>query len=174
MKLVILTVFVVFTSSFMPYLPRPVTVEQKRDDYVASLKSYEGMNYARYGDDSGISCSTLIRRAFVETNGLDGPSRAFIDAHPCDSDEMESGCGGQLTGVLKADSLKSLDYSRIEEGDIAIIGNDEGLHAMAYIGNETWIHADPITEKVIEIDEPEENDDWVTFRVNVMRWNALR
>ena len=54
------------------------------------------------------------------------------------------------------------------------LGNKIGIHTMAYIGNKTWIHSDPVAEEVIESIEPEDYDDWDTFEVNIWRWNVLK
>ena len=43
-----------------------------------------------------------------------------------------------------------------------------GVHVLAYIGNKTWIEADPN----IEVKTPARNA-WFNMPVHVMRWRAL-
>ena len=174
MKLVILLLVVFSTVSFFPYKRKQPLTGQLRDKYVTALISYKGNVYAPYGDQNGISCSTLVRQALIDAIGSDKVSHAAIESHPCLSEELNEGCSGELSPVLHAANLKTIDYTKLKKGDIAVLGNTLGIHTLAYIGDETWIHADPISGKVIESKEPEEDDDWTTFQVNVMRWNILK
>jgi hypothetical protein len=174
MKLIILLLIVLSTVSFLPYKRKPLLTYQLRNKYVEALLRYEGKSYAPYGETGGISCSTLVRQALIDAIDDNQISGAGIKSHPCLSEELNEGCDGELSPVLHAANLKSIDYTKVRKGDIAILGNTSGIHTLAYIGNETWIHADPIAGKVIESKEPDENDDWTTFQVNVMRWNILR
>lgn len=161
------------TLSFSLYKPKPSTVSQLRNNYVSALLSYEGAAYAPAEETDGTSCSTLVREALIDTVSFDKTERSVIQSHPCMSAELNKGCDGELLPILHANSLKSIDYNKTQLGDIAVIGNDVSIHTMAYIGNKTWIHADPIKEEVIESKEPDEDDDWLNYQVNIMRWNIL-
>lgn len=150
---------------------KPMTL---RENYVRALKSFKGASYAPAGDSNGISCSTFVRKALIETVGTDQAMRSSLESHPCLSDDLRKGCDNQLSFVIKAQNFNSLNYDKIQLGDIAVLGNKIGIHTMAYIGNKTWIHSDPVAEEVIESIEPEDYDDWDTFEVNIWRWNVLK
>jgi hypothetical protein len=62
----------------------------------------------------------------------------------------------------------------LQPGDVAIVGNEVGVHTMAYIGGGNWIHSDPIAEKVLVVNKDFINDDWFKYRVSVMRWNIFK
>jgi hypothetical protein len=173
MKPVVLFFIVFSTLSFSPYKPKPSTISQPRDNYVAALLSYEGTVYAPAGDPGGISCSTLVRKALSDAVSFDEVKSFAIESNPCVSDELAKGCGGQLSHLLHSLNLKNVDYSKLKLGDIAVLGNDVGIHTMAYIGNQSWIHADPISGKVVKTHELDEADDWLNFQVDIMRWNIL-
>lgn len=48
----------------------------------------------------------------------------------------------------------------------------DGLHVMAYLGNQTWIEADPDAHKVIEVVLPTDNP-WFKTPVVFVRWRCL-
>ena len=173
MKLNILLLVILSTVSFSPYKEKQSLTGQLQDKYVTALIHYKGKQYAPYGSDNGISCSTLVRQALIDALGVDSNSRTVIEAHPCSSEGLKQGCSGGLRLILHASSLKTIDYTKLKKGDIAVLGNTWGIHTMAYIGDETWIHADPIAGKVIESKIPDEDDDWINYQVNVMRWNII-
>lgn len=52
-------------------------------------------------------------------------------------------------------------------GDFAV--TSDGVHVMAYIGDQTWLEADPDVKKVIKVKAPSDNP-WFSEPVNVMRW----
>jgi hypothetical protein len=169
--LLCLVLFLINITFFQQIQPRKIRL---RDRYVAVLLSYEGMNYAPYGEEEGISCSTLVRKALINTFEIDGDKNIKIQNYPCTSEELRKGCHGELSSVFNAENLKGIDYNQLQPGDIAILGNSIGIHTMAYIGNESWIHADPITQKVVKTKATDINDDWSMFNVRVMRWNLLK
>ena len=49
---------------------------------------------------------------------------------------------------------------------------DDGLHVLAYLGDSTWIQADPNAKKVIKLKAPSTNE-WFGVPVKLMRWEAL-
>ena len=173
MKFLILLLVVAFSASFLPYRHHSQTLSLRlQEKYVAALVRHEGETYAPYGEEGGISCSTLVRQSLIDV--LDKNSKFDFAANPCSSEELKKGCNGELSTILHAADLKRIDYSKLQQGDIAIIGDNLGIHTMAYIGNEMWIHSDPIEGKVIETNERETNDDWTKYQVTVMRWKILQ
>lgn len=154
--------------------PKQFVTTQIQKNYTKALLEYEGTAYAPYGETGGISCSTLVRKALAETEGVDDNTRATIKSFPCSSDELKKGCHNQLSFLTKAIDLKDIDYARLQPGDVAIIGNEIGVHTMAYLGDGNWIHADPITEKVSVDNKDSIYDDWSKYKVSVMRWNIFK
>jgi cell wall-associated NlpC family hydrolase len=173
MKSFLLLLLVLTTASLSLYKPKPLTTVQLRENYIERLLSYKDAKYAPYGVDTGISCSTLIRKAFVEIPGLKKEVRMDILANPCSSDDLRQGCSGKLSFVIDANNLKNLNYDEIQLGDIAIIGNEIGVHALAYIGDKKWIHSDPIAEKVIVSDIRDNDGYWFNIKARILRWSAL-
>lgn len=173
-KLIILLIIAFSTVSFTPYKQSPTpTAAQLRANYAAALINYKGAAYGTGEDGWGISCSTLVQQALIDSIGYDKAARSGIESHRCLTEQLGQGCDGQLSLVLRAANLQKIDYDKIQPGDIAVVGNRVGIHTLAYIGNQTWIHADPFTEKVIESEVGNDNSYWFTLQVSVMRWNAL-
>jgi hypothetical protein len=172
-RFLVLLIIVFISSSFTTEQPNRMASETLQDKYVEALIGYEGQNYAPYGEKDGISCSTLVRQSMIDV--LEEPLANEIKTNPCPSEELNKGCNNKLSLILHAENIKKIDYSKLQKGDIVVItSNNLGIHSMAYLGDETWIHADPITEKVVIINQIDEKDDWIDFQVNVMRWNILK
>lgn len=91
------------------------------------------------------------------------------------NDTSAKALGEEYRGLTKrlfnAPDLKSLDHDRILPGDFAV--TSDGVHVMAYLGNETWIEADPGKLKVIKIHAPATTNGWFRRPVNIMRWSCL-
>jgi len=68
-------------------------------------------------------------------------------------------------------SLKSLDYSLLMPGDLAVTA--DGDHVMAYLGNQTWIAADPGVGKVTTFTIPEHKNAYFSTPMRVVRWKIL-
>jgi hypothetical protein len=49
----------------------------------------------------------------------------------------------------------------------------DGIHVLGYIGENTWIEADPGIHKVIKVKTPADDNIWFTVPVSVMRWRQL-
>jgi hypothetical protein len=49
----------------------------------------------------------------------------------------------------------------------------DGIHTLAYLGNSTWIEADPGPMHVILARAPGNPDPYFNKRVRVMRWRAF-
>lgn len=172
-RLFILLIIVFISSSFTKEQPNRIAGETIQDKYVEALISYEGEKYAVYGEKGGISCSTLVRESLIDV--LEENLAEEFKENPCSSEELYEGCNGELSLIYKIESIKKLDYSKLQKGDVIILtGENYGIHTMAYLGDKNWIHADPITEKVVITNNPAEELDWTTFEVNVMRWNILK
>lgn len=174
MKIYLLFLLVLTVTSIFSDPSVHLSKDQLQQNYVDALLNYEGMAYASYGEKDGISCSTLARKAMINTAGVSGGARFAIEISPCSSNELKEGCNELLSPVLKADSLLDIDYRQLQKGDVAVIGNGFGVHTMVYIGNETWFHSDPVTKTVGKFDLTDKNSDWLKYKVTIMRWNVFK
>lgn len=146
------------------------TAKPLPEQYVEALKSYLGASYAPAGEPGGISYSALIRQALLDTT-VDRETRSAVQTNQCLSGELLRGCGGKLSVVQAAKNLHDVDYTLMQPGDLAILG--DGIHTMAYLENRQWIHSDQIEGKVVTVEEPLGRGGWFFYQVTVMRWNAL-
>lgn len=53
-------------------------------------------------------------------------------------------------------------------GDLAVTSN--GIHIMAYLGDNRWIEADPGIRRVITVTVPANENNWFRIPVNIVRW----
>lgn len=174
MKTPLFFLLILSAISFSLDKSKSLASDQLRNIYIERLLSYKGAPYAPYGIDTGISCSTLVREALVEISGLKEEARMDISADPCSSKDLRDGCHEKLSVVIDAANLNSLIYDEIQPGDIAVVGNEIGIHTLAYIGDKKWIHADPIAEKVIVSDVRDNNGYWFNMKSRILRWNVLK
>jgi hypothetical protein len=56
---------------------------------------------------------------------------------------------------IRVKSINHLDPAKIKAGDLAV--TVDGEHILAYLGDRTWIEADPGEKKVIKIKTPSNN-----------------
>lgn len=152
-----------------------------REAYVNELNYYEGSPYVWGGENKfGIDCSGLVRRALVNANLKQGlisfnPKLIRESFSLWWYDASAEALGKEyrkLTKFLfKTDSINQLDHSQIQKGDIAV--TLDGIHTLAYIGNKTWIEADPSYLKVIKVKIPEPNNPWFKVPVNILEWRQF-
>lgn len=152
-----------------------------RESYIQELNYYEGVTYIWGGENKfGIDCSGLVRRGLINADvkqGLisfnpklirEGISLWWYDA----SAEALGKEYRNITKFLyKADSINQLDYTKIQRGDIAV--TTDGIHTLAYTGNNIWIEADPIYKKVMKVKVPELNNPWFNIPVNILKWRQF-
>lgn len=159
---------------------RPVDVERLRETYVESLRSLEGTNYVWGGETRlGIDCSGLVRGAMVEANLREGMRSAnprlirtaatlwWFDAS---AKALGESYRGMTAPLADAKSLNDADYSALRPGDIAV--TESGLHTLAYLGDKTWIQADPVPMRVVKTTAPA-TDGWFVQEVHLLRWTAF-
>jgi hypothetical protein len=151
-----------------------------RQDYIQSLQDYEGTKYIWGGETfTGIDCSGLVRMALAETFFytsirtfnpelfrkavkywfFDSSAKALRDGHR-----------NRTKQVMKAESIKLINYPLLEEGDLAV--TTDGLHILAYIGEQKWIQADPSAGKVT-ITHKDKKNVWFDLPVIVLRWSIF-
>jgi hypothetical protein len=68
-------------------------------------------------------------------------------------------------------SINELDHTKIAKGDFAV--TRDGVHTLAYTGNNIWIEADPTYGKVMEVKVPNLNIIWFKVPVLIVRWKQF-
>jgi cell wall-associated NlpC family hydrolase len=165
----------------LPSRAQPST-EFLRRDYLAGLQRYEGVTYYWGGETSrGIDCSGLIRRGLIDAllrrgvRTLDpGLVRRAISLwwHDCTASALGDQHRGLTLRVLDTPSVNALDHSKVLPGDLAVTRN--GIHIMAYLGNNRWIEADPGAGRVITVTAPSADNSWFETPMNIVRWSILQ
>ena len=67
--------------------------------------------------------------------------------------------------------MNALDYSLVMPGDLAVTAS--GDHVMAYLGDKTWIAADPVEGKVTKFVIPEQKNVYFSTPMRIVRWKVL-
>jgi len=148
-----------------------------RQKYSTELQHYLATKYVWGGENSfGIDCSGLVRRPLITAHlklGLaslnptllrEGMALWWFDAS---ARALRDGYRGKTKQLFESNSIKEIDHTSIQPGEFAI--TSDGIHALAYLGNERWIEADPALGKVVILPIAEENV-WLKRPVSVMRW----
>ena len=159
---------------------RPVDPAFLAADYSRSVRSFLGVRYLWGGENFlGIDCSGFVRKGLIWRLGLHGlrtlNGRPIRDAlslwfHDSSARAFRDGYRGWTVELFRAASVESADHSRLRPGDLAVTA--DGIHIMAYLGNRTWIEADPGANKVIELALPTDNS-WFKVPVVFVRWKWL-
>lgn len=177
--LVASVLFAVFLLS-PSHSSNPQSLQQ---EYVRALKSYDGTPYVWGGESKrGIDCSGLMRCALIDANVKQG----FTNVNPaairegfslwwndCSAKALKEEYQGKTRFLFAASNLNHVNYSAMQPGDIAVTSS--GVHVLAYIGNQTWIEADPNAiqgDCVIQVKTPTRNA-WFNQPVHIMRWRQL-
>lgn len=148
--------------------------------YTNNLKKYSGTKYIWGGENSmGIDCSGLVRKSMVNALLIKSLSdydfskmRLAADLwwNDCTAKALQNGFRGYTLPVNGVLSVNDADSSLFREGDMAV--TLDGLHIMAYIGNNEWVEADPMIMEVIKKATPAENV-WFKVPMEIVRWKVL-
>jgi hypothetical protein len=159
---------------------RNTATRSLRQAYLESLRSYEGTRYVWGGENRlGIDCSGLIRKGWVDALALQGLKSLnpallrqglFIWWHDYSARALGEQYLQLTTHILDSDSVNQVDYAKIQPGDFAV--TVDGIHVLAYLGNEEWIEADPDAKRVLRLSTPSTNP-WFNAPIQVMRWTQL-
>lgn len=155
-----------------------------RAEYVRNLRLYNGAKYVWGGETGlGIDCSGLIREGMIMADlkyGIATGNPALLREaaaiwwRDCSAVNLGEGYSGRTDFLKATDSLKELDYSALLPGDIAV--TEAGAHVLAYVGQKTWIEADPNAltgDKVIEVTASQSRNAWLDVPMRIMRWRDL-
>lgn len=152
-----------------------------RREYVRSLLPYEDTLYLWGGENRvGIDCSGLVRRGLIDAELKQGlltanpkllREGAFLWWQDCTARELKDGYRGKTRFLLAAPSLNELDHTRLLPGDFAVTEN--GVHTLAYLGDQTWIEADPLPLRVIRVKVPAQHNGWFDEPVHILRWRQF-
>lgn len=155
--------------------------ESLRQEYLINLQHYEGVKYFWGGENGlGIDCSGLVRRGLINAlflrgvrTGDAGLVRDAADLwwHDCTASALGAGERDQTVPVLDTPSVNALDTSNILPGDLAVTSN--GIHIMAYLGENRWIEADPGAGRVITVRVPSRDNGWFDTPMRIVRWKKL-
>ena len=171
-----------FSAGFLALPARSLpAADSLRSDYVAGLRRYDGVTYYWGGESpKGIDCSGLIRRGLIDSMFLRG-FRTFDPGlvrralslwwHDCTASALGEPHDGLTVHLLDTPSVNKLDHSKILPGDLAVTSS--GVHIMAYLGNNTWIEADPGVGRVITVPVPAKDNSWFDTSMKIVRWSVL-
>lgn len=179
-KLAVATVAALALLLLVPW-PIRTSPAALRERYVQCLRTYEGCPYFWGGESRrGIDCSGLIRRGLIDAcfhksvTSLD-PGLLRHGLSLWWNDTSAKALGEEHQGLTQhlfdTEDLKNLDHSKLHSGDIAV--TSDGVHIMAYLGEEMWIEADPGKLKVITLHAPTTTNGWFCRPVKIMRWSLL-
>ncbi len=163
---------------------RPYDPEALRRDNVACLRTFPGTRYVWGGENRlGIDCSGLVREGMIDATMRRGVATlnphlirtsVWMWWHDCSAADLGEGYRGRTRLLFEATSLQATNYSRLLPGDIAV--TEGGAHTMAYLGNRTWIEADPgepAGQKVITLRVPTSRNPWLQVPMRLLRWRLL-
>jgi hypothetical protein len=160
---------------------RPVDRSALRSDYCTALKSYLGCRYVWGGEGYlGVDCSGLVQKGLMDalaTRGLTTLDPALMREslslywHRTTAKVIGEGYAGRTDTVTTCPTLNALDYSLVQPGDLAVTAG--GDHVMAYLGNRTWIAADPGVDKVTTFTIPEQRNAYFSTPMRIVRWKIL-
>lgn len=160
---------------------RTIDSNELRQTYVTTLQWFKGTAYQWGGENEiGIDCSGLVRQGLIRANFLLGlktlNGRLLRESvslwwHDASAQMLRDEYLGQTKRLFTALSLNQVEYTQLLPGDFAVTTN--GIHTLAYLGNHTWLEADPDIGKVITVQVPAKNIIWFNMPVYLMRWRQF-
>ena len=162
-------------------LHHPVDRPALQANYCAALKSYLDCRYVWGGQGYfGVDCSGLVQKGMMDalarqgfTHGDSTLVRQSLSLywHRTTAKVIGQGFAGRTVPVTTCLMLNTLDYSLLQPGDMAVTAG--GDHVMAYLGNRTWIAADPGVGKVTTFTIPEKINAYFSTPMRIVRWKLL-
>jgi hypothetical protein len=177
----LLCLLVAVAASVLLLLPtRSIDTDALRTEYVRALQSYQGTPYVWGGETKlGIDCSGLVRAGMIDAEAREAiraqnfvllRKAASLWWNDFSAEAMADEYQGRTRKVGEFASLNETDYRQLLPGDLAVTSGKQ--HVLAYIGDKTWIEADPQAMKVVSVKAPSQ-DGWFVQQVQVMRWRIL-
>lgn len=173
-----LLVLVVVPIAFLILPGRNPDQLRLRAPYVRELKSFEGTRYVWGGENFlGVDCSGLVRKAFINAlvkQGLTSLNPRMVRAaislwwFDTSAEAMGNEYRGMTKVLDRARDLNQFDHRKLLPGDFSVMG----IHTMAYLGDETWIEADPHESTVIQLHVGGKSP-WLSSEAKLMRWRIL-
>lgn len=159
---------------------RAVEPDPLAADYSRALRMFRGVRYVWGGEGwLGMDCSGLVRKGLVwgqlyhgltTLNGRPIRDAVLLWGHDVSALALREGYRGWTAELFRSDSVVRADQSKLRAGDLAVTA--DGVHVMAYLGNRTWIEADPVANRVVEVVPPTDNP-WFNSPVVFVRWKWL-
>jgi hypothetical protein len=178
---VVCVIAALFIAGVLLIPGRPANPITLRKAYVVALLPYRGTLYIWSGGNRiGIDCSGLVQRGLIDADfqqgfltGNPGLIRQGLSLwwHNRSARALGEGYRNETHLLFEAPSLNTMDYSSILPGDIAVLS--DGIHTLAYVGNQTWIEADPKPMRVVLEKAPHDQDMYFSSPVRIMRWVQL-
>ena len=151
------------------------------ESYSTELKKYENTNYVWGGENFiGIDCSGLIRRPLIDLTLRESVKRInpsmlryglSLWYNDASARYMATGYDNRIEKLYENLTINDLKNKIVNLGDIAITVN--GVHVLAYIGNNEWIQSDP-TDMKVTINKSSANSPWFNQPVNIYRFRCIR
>jgi len=169
------------TGGFLAAPGRSLNTTALRREYARSLRGYEGARYVWGGETAlGIDCSGLPRCALMKANWRQG----ILTANPrliresialwwfdSSAHALMDGYRDKTRLLVVTPSLNKFDYARLLPGDFAVTAG--GAHALVYLGEKTWIEADPgPARRVVTLQVPGHSA-WLQMPAHIMRWRQF-
>lgn len=168
----LLTTIFLFALPFL--LIRNDGKSEIKELYLKNLESFAGTGYYWGGENTiGIDCSGLPRKSMMNAYFYTGNFGKSTELWWYDSSAkaLKENYRGYTVNVASFSSLKNVDYSLIESGDMAVTAS--GAHVIVYLGEQKWIQADPDQGKVVIEDPKTTKSSWFDVKVNIVRWKSL-
>ncbi|MFN7139957.1 MAG: NlpC/P60 family protein [Limisphaerales bacterium] len=174
----------VLCTAVVVWPARTMSHEKLRQRYVRELQGFVGVRYVWGGETGlGIDCSGLVRRAWIKTLFKE----AVLTANPglirkaaavwwydSSARALAAEYRGETIRLFEAERITELDPMNLLPGDLAV--TSDGVHALAYLGGNQWIEADPSERKVITISALQDDNlvnGWLKVPVTILRWRLI-
>jgi hypothetical protein len=166
---------------FMVLPGREMPKDRLRNAYINELRAFEGTRYVWGGENGlGIDCSGLVRKAMIKAHlrmGLTtfnpcGARKALsLWWHDCSAKALRDGYRDLVRAIGETPGINVLDHAPLLPGDLAVTAN--GVHVLAYLGNNTWIEAEPSAGRTIVLAAPSDGHHWFKVPIRLLRWACL-
>lgn len=152
-----------------------------KQDYLRRMSEYEGTKYFWGGESSrGIDCSGLSRRALRDAllaygfRHLNGDAiRQYVGQwwYDASAKALSEGYRDYTLPLGVTGTIQEMSYDTLLPGDLAVTTN--GVHILAYLGNDQWIQADPSIGAVATLNGRNDENTWFRVPVTTHRWQVL-